>query len=130
MSARQLVRQVCGRAGPDASTASITRSTTWFALPKPAAQWPTALDHQDDLNPADPRRTKKVANYISDPDSSSGFFGPPLELGERELQRRGQVRIRFGAPVELREHFTERHVRAPVVVEREARFEVRLRLAP
>jgi len=49
---------------------------------------------------------------------------------EREPQRGGQVRVRLVGPAEGREQLAERDVRAPVVVEREARAQVRLGLAP
>ena len=40
------------------------------------------------------------------------------------------MRIRFLVPLELLEHLAQRNVRAPVMVERETRLEIRLRLPP
>src|SRR6266511_1720434 len=52
------------------------------------------------------------------------------ELAERELQRRGEMRVRLVVAAEPREQLAERDVRRVRVVEREARLEIGLRLAP
>ena len=52
------------------------------------------------------------------------------QLGQRQFEGGGQMRVRLVAALESRQKFAQRDMRAPGVVEREARLEIGLRLAP
>ena len=54
----------------------------------------------------------------------------PLQFRQRELERRGELRIGIGVAVEMREELPQRDARAPGVLHRKARLEIGLRLAP
>src|SRR5437762_7759649 len=54
----------------------------------------------------------------------------PFQFLGRELERSDEVRVGFFAIAETAQHLAQCEVRAPIVFERKARFEIRLRLAP
>ncbi len=53
-----------------------------------------------------------------------------FEIGQRHLERRRQMRVGLVVASQPSVQFAQRYVGAPMVVERQARLEVRLRLAP
>src|SRR5438874_71379 len=53
-----------------------------------------------------------------------------LQLLRREPERRNEVHVGFIVLTEAAEHLSQCEVRAPVIVEREARFEIRLCFSP